>query len=421
MLPSTSTSQPSVAGGKEEECSQRSKSGSTCQTKSGAKPNPSIPQSTIIKSPSLMVGNRKRSNSLPLNVLSSSEALRIKNGDPSESPPSVGSSSKNRNLRRGKWTAEEEEYVARVIKDFNNGFLDAPAGTTLRTYLSDKLNCDPMRITKKFTGESCIGKRVFHPAVRCPNNAEMIDKAQSELRELESRWRKRLDMQKREAEKKIAASTAATQAAQAAAVASAPHLHDPTSALIRLNASALPGNRVVVSRTASWLDRANAILSSRRMASAQQSNQIGNQEDVKKELKEIEGLIQEGPIIQKTSELLHQEHHKVSDDTSSKRKVSDDREGKIIEPQHDNLQTHTKAVQAKQELCVVNSGEDKRLRKSVSASNLDMPPSQISADYNVSSGDAEDAASFLGFISSVQKQSVAATPAFEPSSAKSST
>lgn len=80
--------------------------------------------------------------------------------------------------RRGKWTVEEEAYVARVIQDFNSGFLDAAAGTTLRTFLSDKLNCDPMRITKKFTGEACIGKRVFHPAIRSPSNATAIDKAQ---------------------------------------------------------------------------------------------------------------------------------------------------------------------------------------------------------------------------------------------------
>jgi hypothetical protein len=81
-------------------------------------------------------------------------------------------------LRRGKWTVEEEAYVARVIQDFNSGFLNAPAGTTLRTYLSEKLQCDPMRITKKFTGEACIGKRVFHPAARSPSNASAIDKAQ---------------------------------------------------------------------------------------------------------------------------------------------------------------------------------------------------------------------------------------------------
>jgi hypothetical protein len=73
---------------------------------------------------------------------------------------------------------EEEAYVARVIQDFNSGFLNAPAGTTLRSYLSEKLQCDPMRITKKFTGDACIGKRVFHPAVRSAGNAATIDKAQ---------------------------------------------------------------------------------------------------------------------------------------------------------------------------------------------------------------------------------------------------
>jgi hypothetical protein len=92
------------------------------------------------------------------------------------SPPQKSKSSNS--LRRGKWTVEEEAYVARVIQDFNSGYLNAPAGTTLRSYLSDKLHCDPMRITKKFTGDACIGKRVFHPAVRCPSNTAAIDKAQ---------------------------------------------------------------------------------------------------------------------------------------------------------------------------------------------------------------------------------------------------
>ena len=36
-------------------------------------------------------------------------------------------------LRRGKWTVEEERYVERVIRDFNSGLLQATPGTTLRT------------------------------------------------------------------------------------------------------------------------------------------------------------------------------------------------------------------------------------------------------------------------------------------------
>lgn len=43
--------------------------------------------------------------------------------------------------------------------------LPIKAGTTLRSYLSEKLHCDPMRITKKFAGAACIGKQVFIP---CP-------------------------------------------------------------------------------------------------------------------------------------------------------------------------------------------------------------------------------------------------------------
>lgn len=107
-------------------------------------------------------------NSPPLEITTTttttSRTVSIKNKKPS--------------LRRGKWTLEEEAYVARVIRDFNYGYLNAPAGTTLRTYLSEKLKCDPMRITKKFTGDACIGKRVFHPAVRSLENASALDLAQ---------------------------------------------------------------------------------------------------------------------------------------------------------------------------------------------------------------------------------------------------
>ena len=67
-------------------------------------------------------------------------------------------------LRKGKWTSEEEAYCNKVIYLFNRGLLPIPTGTTLRSYLSDKLNCDPMRITKKYSGASCIGKQVFQPA-----------------------------------------------------------------------------------------------------------------------------------------------------------------------------------------------------------------------------------------------------------------
>jgi hypothetical protein len=101
-------------------------------------------------------------------------------------------------LRRGKWTQEEEAYVERVIRDFNGGLLDAAPGTTLRSYLSDKLNCDPMRITKKFTGDASIGKRVFHPRENASPAA--VERSRREIAELEATWRRKLEQQRREAE-----------------------------------------------------------------------------------------------------------------------------------------------------------------------------------------------------------------------------
>jgi len=64
-------------------------------------------------------------------------------------------------VRRGKWTAEEQAYADRLVRDFEAGLLPLENGATLRAYLSRKLNCDPMRISKKFAGNKCLGKQVF--------------------------------------------------------------------------------------------------------------------------------------------------------------------------------------------------------------------------------------------------------------------
>lgn len=54
---------------------------------------------------------------------------------------------------------QEEEYANRLIQEFKSGLLPLTDGTTLRTFLSKLLNCDPMRISKKFVGGNCIGKQ----------------------------------------------------------------------------------------------------------------------------------------------------------------------------------------------------------------------------------------------------------------------
>jgi len=63
--------------------------------------------------------------------------------------------------RSGKWTVEEEAFANRLISEFESGSLgDCEDGCTLRSYLARKLNCAPMRISKKFAGQ-CIGKHAF--------------------------------------------------------------------------------------------------------------------------------------------------------------------------------------------------------------------------------------------------------------------
>lgn len=58
----------------------------------------------------------------------------------------------------GKWTEEEETVANQLVIEFETGSLiDCDEGCTLRSYLARKLNCAPMRISKKFAGR-CIGK-----------------------------------------------------------------------------------------------------------------------------------------------------------------------------------------------------------------------------------------------------------------------
>mmetsp|Transcript_5511 Transcript_5511/g.8394 ORF Transcript_5511/g.8394 Transcript_5511/m.8394 type:complete len:224 (+) Transcript_5511:96-767(+) len=75
-----------------------------------------------------------------------------------------GSSEENygyKKLRSGKWSPQEEQFARSVISDFEKGVLvDCTNGTTLRAYLSRKLQCSPMRISKKFAGTS-IGKLTY--------------------------------------------------------------------------------------------------------------------------------------------------------------------------------------------------------------------------------------------------------------------
>jgi hypothetical protein len=76
--------------------------------------------------------------------------------------------------RKGMWTAEEEKYARELIRAFQGGWVEIPDGTFLRTFLSQRLNCSPMRISKKFM----IGKQCFSPCVRRGTDAEIRVKLQ---------------------------------------------------------------------------------------------------------------------------------------------------------------------------------------------------------------------------------------------------
>jgi hypothetical protein len=99
--------------------------------------------------------------------------------------PPPPNSKKGPALRRGKWTPEEEAYANRLIQEFKAGLLPLTDGTTLRTFLSKLLNCDPMRISKKFVGSNCIGKQVFRRRNADMNRLtpEQIQQSRAELSE----------------------------------------------------------------------------------------------------------------------------------------------------------------------------------------------------------------------------------------------
>lgn len=105
-----------------------------------------------------------------------------------------GGKKKGPPLRRGKWTAEEEAYANRLIQEFKAGLLPLTDGTTLRTFLSKLLNCDPMRISKKFVGSNCIGKQVFRRRTAEINRLtpDQIQQSRAELSELERRFLERV-------------------------------------------------------------------------------------------------------------------------------------------------------------------------------------------------------------------------------------
>ncbi|TMW59430.1 hypothetical protein Poli38472_004499 [Pythium oligandrum] len=105
-------------------------------------------------------------------------------------------------MRKGKWTAEESAYCDRLIEEFKKGNLPLAEGTTLRTFLSKLLNCDPMRISKKYTGDQCIGKIIFRRREDELTKEEM-ESIRRDLAELEKTYLEREQYNQRRREKRL--------------------------------------------------------------------------------------------------------------------------------------------------------------------------------------------------------------------------
>lgn len=80
---------------------------------------------------------------LPLKPLSrsmSNPVISSTRHQQQQQPPQRQNNGSKGPLRKGKWTPEEEIYAHYIIDNFNKGFINLTRGTTLRSYLSDKLN-----------------------------------------------------------------------------------------------------------------------------------------------------------------------------------------------------------------------------------------------------------------------------------------
>ncbi|KAG7394845.1 hypothetical protein PHYBOEH_004611 [Phytophthora boehmeriae] len=62
--------------------------------------------------------------------------------------------------RKGKWSIDEHKYANMMMKQFQLGALPLPDGLHLRVFMANILQCDPLRVTKKYAGQQ-IGKQNF--------------------------------------------------------------------------------------------------------------------------------------------------------------------------------------------------------------------------------------------------------------------
>ncbi|RHY05184.1 hypothetical protein DYB36_006683 [Aphanomyces astaci] len=103
--------------------------------------------------------------------------------------PSGGSSEQ----RCGPWSDAEVAYATRLSDDFKLGLLsDVPNGIPLRKWLSEKLNCTPMRLSKKFdktSGVLGMCRYTCNVMTIASMSAEKSKRRQEQLESLEAAFR----------------------------------------------------------------------------------------------------------------------------------------------------------------------------------------------------------------------------------------
>uniref|UniRef100_K3XCD9 RING-type domain-containing protein n=1 Tax=Globisporangium ultimum (strain ATCC 200006 / CBS 805.95 / DAOM BR144) TaxID=431595 RepID=K3XCD9_GLOUD len=91
---------------------------------------------------------------------------------------------KNSMVRKGKWSNDEHKYANMMMRQFQLGALPLVDGLHLRGFISSLLQCDPLRVTKKYSGHA-IGKQNFFYQYRktyCYNLHIKLQKRVSSLR-----------------------------------------------------------------------------------------------------------------------------------------------------------------------------------------------------------------------------------------------
>lgn len=89
--------------------------------------------------------------------------------------------------RQGKWTKEEECYVDLLIEEFRCGALPLREGTTLRSFLSKMINCNPKRVSKKYENTNYNGKHKYEPST-IPMSLEEMRRRRERLQDHEQRF-----------------------------------------------------------------------------------------------------------------------------------------------------------------------------------------------------------------------------------------